>query len=223
MVVVVMTALVVVLAAPAWAASVRPATITEPDSTTPLTSGGSQTSFGLFLPDGARCPGDSASPPYYLEFSYLEPEGTDLSTVGFGGVVPDKGFFLVAYGAPFEQINTEKGTGRVLVASAFDLSRFNVSELLPGGAHEARWEAGIACVDEDHKHVADAWQAPLVITASAADKQGFTWTATSPPAGGGSSEWWLGILAVALIVAAAGVGFGFRPRAGRAARRAGTS
>ena len=203
-----------VVAGPAWAATaVGQATITQPDAVTPLASGGSQTPFGLLLPDGARCPGDSTSPPFYQEQSYFDPKGTDPATRGFGGIVPDRGYFLVAYGAPFDQVNVQKGTGLVLVAPAFNIARLTAALLLPAGSRSAAWEAGIACVDELHKHVARAWQAEIDVTASASDQQGFVWTAPlqAPEHGGHGPRWAAGAVVLA-VAAVTGVGYLWRRR-----------
>ena len=52
-----------------------------------LEGGGSATPFGLRLPEGAACQGDSADDSYRVE-AFLVPEGTDPGSVVYGELAP---------------------------------------------------------------------------------------------------------------------------------------
>ena len=69
------------------------ATITTPGAVPPvppLLSGGSTTPFTVALPTNAACSGDTATDGYHV-YSYLVPEGTDVSTLNALGGVPPRG------------------------------------------------------------------------------------------------------------------------------------
>ena len=207
------------LGAPAASASsaAGPAEVVAPGSTTQLASGGSGTQFGILLPDGARCPGDSTVRPWYRAGSYLVPKGTDPATINFRGLLPDKGQFLVAFGAPWEHHNVVKGSGLVQVPEFFDIQRFQAADFLAPGATRATWEAGVACVDDFRGVAVKYWNVDFTFIASHADPAGFTWTARpSSPLGGSTSQWpvflGLGGIGVAVIVAAGILRGGFRRR-----------
>jgi len=192
----------------ASAATVGQAEIVSPGSTEPLTTGGSATQFGVLLPANARCPGDSTKRPWWRASSYLLPAGTSPRTVNFRGLLPDRGLFLAAFGAPWEHQNVDKGSGIVLLPAAFDISRWGPSQLFAGGAREATWDGGIACVADATGQVATYWGARFTFVRSTTDPRGFTW-ATTPPAhlgssGGGSH--WLVEIGLALLVLAGLIG-----------------
>src|SRR5258708_693344 len=74
----------------AWGATPRPARIVKPDVFTPLDGGGSGTTFTLAIPSGAHCAGDSTRSPWYREYSYMVPKGTDPVSVNFKTGLPDR-------------------------------------------------------------------------------------------------------------------------------------
>jgi hypothetical protein len=55
---------------------------------TPLSAGASNTPFGIRLPDGAACSGDSATGGYRVQ-SYMVPTSVDPATLVFGAAGPD--------------------------------------------------------------------------------------------------------------------------------------
>jgi hypothetical protein len=210
-----------VFALPATAATAGRAQIVHPGTITPLTSGGSGTDFGILLPGGAHCPGDSTRRPWYQAGSYLVPKGTNPASVIFGGVFPEQGLLLASAGAPFEHVNVEEGTGDVLVAEKFDIQRFTASDLLPGGVRTAIWEAGIACADYQG-HVSDYWNVQLTFTASASDPEHYTWKVDGPNGGGSGSPWPL-IVGLVIAVGAAFAAVRVRMTGRRAGRRSRTA
>ena len=82
--------------------------ITQPGSLTPLDSGGSETLYGVVLPSGAGCPGDTAHDGYHI-FSYLVPKDVSPASVNFKRGRADKGFGYIAYGMYYGAINTAVG------------------------------------------------------------------------------------------------------------------
>jgi len=102
----------------------------------------------VLLPGGARCPSDSTRSPWYTANSYLVPKGTDPASIDFKKILPAPGLFLVAFGGPWEAQSVERDTALVQVPEYFNVQRFQPSDVLPGGATTATWEAGIACADD---------------------------------------------------------------------------
>ena len=140
-------------------------------------SGGSATPYGIALPAGASCPGDTAHDQYRV-YSYLIPAGVDLSSVSYKGDLPHRWYGFIAYGAYFGAVNTAEGTGQIIgIPPAFTFSRLTPSELFNGGTtSSATWEGGIACVNT-HGVATDAWNTQFRFVRDAKDPGGFRWTA----------------------------------------------
>jgi len=207
----------------AFGATAGQAEIVAPGSTDPLTAGGSATPFGVLLPGGARCPGDSTKHPWYRASSYLLPKGTSPTTVNFKQLLPDRGLYFAAFGAPWMHQNVEKGTGLVQVPESFDISRFGPSNLLASGAQTASWDGGVACVADATGIVSNYWNVEFTFRRSTTDPGGFTWTATAPAhldGSGGSSHWLIGAAFAGLLLVGVVVFNITRPRHQRSDRRA---
>ena len=188
----------------AAAATAGPALVVTPGTIHPLLGGGSTTPFGLALPPGARCPGDSTVRPWYQVDSYLVPKGTNPATINFKALFPTPGLFLVAVGAPFEGIPVEKSTALVDLPGSFSLSRFHPSDLLPGGGDKATWEGGVACAAATGV-ASNYWNVEFTFTASATDPHGFTWTARPPTDKSSSGPSWLAVVGLVTLLVAAGL------------------
>ncbi len=148
--------------------------IVYPGTTKPLTSGGSRTPYGIVLPPGAACPGDTAHDGY-LVYSYLVPEHASPTDVSFKGGIPDRWYGYIATGAYFGAVNTAESTGQVVgLPYEFLWSRLTPSDLFADGARTATWNGGIACADA-HGVVSNYWNSRIVFTADASDPGGFTW------------------------------------------------
>jgi hypothetical protein len=198
----------------ASAATAGNAQVVMPDSTTPLASGGSATPFALLLPGDARCAGDSTKRPWYQAGSYLAPKGTNPASINFRYDLPTPGLFLVAFGAPWEKQNVERGTGLVQVPNAFNVQRFLPSDLFPGGTTTSTWEAGVVCTDYQGV-VSKYWNVELDFTVHPSDPGGFVWRAVNPPPSSSSgSKWEIGIA----LVAIGGGGYMILRRLGRQPR-----
>jgi hypothetical protein len=158
----------------AGAASASAEIITRPGTSTPLASGGSATPYGVILPAGATCPGDTAHQGYHV-YSYLVPAGTSPTAVSFKTGIPGRWYGYIGDNAYFGAVNTAEGTGQIVgLPTSFTWSRLTPAELFTGGTHTATWEGGIACADT-HGVVTDYWNSELVFTADSSDPGGFTW------------------------------------------------
>jgi hypothetical protein len=189
------------------------AVITTPGSTTPLRSGGSTTPYGVILPQGASCPGDTAHDNYHV-FSYLVRKGISLASVNFGGILPSRGLGYIADGSYYGAINTVENTGRVAeLPTAFTWSRLTPQELFRKGETTAVWDGGIACATE-RGVVTDYWNTEVAFKASPTDPGGFTWAVVgddSPSSPTGQVSWLVIALPVTVAVLAL-VGFALNRR-----------
>ncbi|MGD0391945.1 MAG: hypothetical protein ABSC41_04820 [Acidimicrobiales bacterium] len=174
--------------------------ITQPGSLTPLDSGGSETLYGVVLPSGAGCPGDTAHEGYHI-FSYLVPKGVSPASVSFKRGRADKGFGYIAYGMYYGAINTALGSGLVAgLPPDFTWARLTPNDLFPKGEKSATWEGGIACANTDGV-VTNYWNSEIVFTASTSDPRGFTWRVVAQPTLGASHRWlWIGVALIVLSV-----------------------
>jgi hypothetical protein len=185
----------------AGAATAGTAEIIVPGQTTPLKSGGSATSYGVALPAGASCPGDTAHQGYHV-YSYLVPAGVSPTAVSFRTGDPSRWYGFVAYGDYYGAVNTEEGTGQITtLPDQFTWSRFSsfMSDLFPHGARTATWEGGIACADT-HGVVTDYWNAEVAFTKTASDPGGFTWRVLTPPPASDNTSLVVGVVLVVLAV-----------------------
>jgi hypothetical protein len=196
-----------------------PAEVVVPGTTNALSSGGSADQFGVILPYNARCPGDSTQKPWYQASSFLDPVGTDLSSINFKGQLPDRGLFLAAFGAPWLHTNVIKYSAVVEVPEGFDVQRFHAADLIPLGAHSAVWEAGVACVNGATGKVSNYWVTDLTFTASTTDPGGFTWTASPSSVTVSQHSSWGLIAGLAAIFVAAGAAYWILDGRDRSRRR----
>jgi hypothetical protein len=168
----------------AGAASARSAEIVRPGGVIPLTSGGSATPFGLAIPEGAACPGDSAHDGYYVD-SYVVPATSDPGRIYFPGEIATVGTQLVTLsGEPYTAQTTAEYSGDVVLPPPFSWSQYaNDPKTLPPGTYNV----GLICVNR-HGHPAIYWNTRVTFRASPADPGGFTWSVPSSPATSGSSS-----------------------------------
>jgi len=178
------------------AVTVGTAVITQPSQSTPMDSGKSATFFGVSLPAGASCPGDTAHHGYHV-FSYLVPQGVSPTAVSFKTGLPSKYLGYFSYGRYYGAINTAEGTGQIVtLPPEFTIERWTSQDFLPGGKKSAVWEGGIACADI-HGVVTNYWNTEFQFTASSADAGGYVWKVLhAPPA---STNYGL-LISIALIV-----------------------
>ncbi|HTZ09228.1 MAG TPA: hypothetical protein VMB72_09150 [Acidimicrobiales bacterium] len=165
------------------------ATITDP-SLTPLSSGGSTTLFSVTLPTDAACSGDTATDGYHV-YSYLVPEGTEITSITFS-THPSVGYgFVNNTGIYFGPVNTAITTGQIisiptnfewapLLSDGVSLTGSSTALLYSGTT--GVWEAGLACAQSDGT-LSDYWNTQVTFSASGADPNGFVWSAV-PGVGG---------------------------------------
>lgn len=206
----ILTASEALAAAPAGLAE-----ITLPGQLTPLDSGGSATPYGVALPPGASCPGDTAHRGYHV-FSYLVPRGVSPTVVSFKTGVPSQWFGYISDGAYYGASNTAENTGEIVgLPTEFTWSRLTEQDLFQHGDTMATWEGGIACANIDGV-VTNYWNTEIVFKASAHDPGGFTWSVAKPvvlaasaPKGSGL---WIAIVLLVVALALSGLALGFRHR-----------
>jgi hypothetical protein len=180
-VVLAVVATVVMVPTVAGAASASTEVITRPDQSVPLNSGGSATEYGVALPSGAGCPGDTAHDGYHV-FSYLVPKGVSPTAVSFLTGDPSRYFGYIAEGAYFGAVNTAQVTGQIVtLPPAFTWSRLTPQDLFAHGVTSSIWDGGIACANV-HGVVTNYWNSEVLFTASSTDPGGFTWRVIQPQA-----------------------------------------
>jgi hypothetical protein len=195
------------------------AIITQPGQTKPLNSGGSATEYGVELPAGASCPGDTAHDGYRV-FSYLIPKGISLPTLTVRGEVPFRGepghpyFGYIAYGSYYGDINTDLNTGEVpTLPLEFTWSRLTPADLFKNGERSAVWNGGIACTTAVGV-VTNYWNTEIEFTASSTDPGGFTWKVLDPQSA--PVNWGLRIsialITLAVVFGAVALVLGYRQR-----------
>ena len=174
----------------------------------PLSSGGSSTLYSLRLPDGAACPGDSASGNWLVQ-SFLIPEGDDPGAIEYGVIGP-KGtqFALFAFDTrPFvhqlTQVSSNAGDpGVIPLLPALTFSVFE-----PGYIPAGNYRIGIACTY--YRATARYWDTEIVIEAQPDDVPAqLTWRAPGaapfdPPSDGSTRRKLMIAGIVAALMAAA--------------------
>jgi hypothetical protein len=180
--------LALVAAGPASASTVNAvATIVDPSTSAFLPSGASTTPFTVALPANAECTGDTATDGYHV-YSYLVPEGTNLSTVTFINF-PSVGFgFVNNIGTYYGPANTAPTTGEIIGIPDFEWAPLvtddgvSVSTLTTSGTTPGTWEAGLACATSSGV-LSDNWNTEVTFTANSSDPTGFVWSAVPGPSG----------------------------------------
>jgi hypothetical protein len=209
----VILAVVTVTGAPsvAGATTAGAEVLVTPGTTRALASGGSSTPYGVVLPPGASCPGDTAHDGY-LVYSYLVPKDSSPTDVSFRTGTPSRWYGYISDGAYYGAVNTAESTGQITaLPTSFDWTRLTPQMLFANGAHSATWNGGIACADT-HGHVTTYWNSTLVFTADAADPRGFTWKVVDQGAVPSSFPLGLWVGIVLLVVAAGAASYALRLR-----------
>ena len=112
------------------------AVITVAAELTPLNLGGSATPYGVLLPSGASCPGDTAHDGY-LVYSYLVPAGVSPTAVSFKTGDPSKYYGYISQGSYYGAVNTAEDTGEIVgIPPEFTWSRLTPADLFPQGVQD---------------------------------------------------------------------------------------
>lgn len=187
----------------------------------PLAEGASATLFSLDLPDGAACPGDSASEDWRVQ-GFMIPVDDDPGAIQYGVIGPEGDQFpLFAFDSrPFAhqltQVAAQPGDPGVIPA----LPALTFGVFTPGDVPPGTYRIGVACTF--FRQTVDYWDTEIVIELDPSDElAGFRWRVPGAPdgaidatdTGGGVSRWLLlaGVLAgAAALLALAGVVSGRR-------------
>jgi hypothetical protein len=142
------------------------ATIWDPVNNVALASGGSASTFTVQLPANAACSGDTATDGYHV-YSYLVPEGVNVTTLDFvGSAPPSQSFgFVSDIGTYYGPANTAPTTGEVISIPDFEWAPLVT-------------DAGLLCANSNTGGtVTDNWNTQVTFTANSSDPNGFVWSA----------------------------------------------
>lgn len=177
--------------------------------------GDSTSAFGISLPEGASCPGDSANDGWRVQ-SYLVPAGTDVGSVVFEALRPegpDPGTYRSLrevnggiFTQQFTQSNDEPGhPGLILPTPALTFAWYPEGSLPPG-----QYTIGIACTPADW-NVVRFWHVDFIFeTASDVQPGGMRWHVVGASGSAASSSSSSGdrsttVLIVLIVAALAGL------------------
>lgn len=166
--------------APAKEGRVGDATIVKEDSSSGLAGGGSATSFGLKLPDGAACPGDSLNDDWRVS-SFIVPETDDPGTFTFAATKPDGDGRYALY-----TLDTRSYVNRFTTMAESpggpgpidEVPVFNLGLYTGGRLAEGNYRIGLACTL--YNDVYRYWDTQIVVTAVPSDQPAqLTWKLAS--------------------------------------------
>lgn len=166
-------------------------TIFNPSNQNALNSGGSGTDFGLRLPTGAACSGDSAGGGFRVQ-SFMTPVSVNASALQFNssGPIPAgtgtsfRQPLFSSTSSPFvnaltDVATTQGGPGTISNIPVMDFSYLapNSPSLLPDG----EYRLGISCTlgTASTNQLDNYWTVRIVISSSNTDPLGFLWTLSS--------------------------------------------
>ena len=140
-------------------------------------------------PPTPACTGDTANDGYHV-YSYLVPEGTDVTTLTFtGNSPPAQSFgFVNNAGVYYGPVNTAVTTGQIInIPNNFEWAPLATSDgllptLLSKGTTPGTWEAGLLCSNSTGA-VTDNWNTQVKFTANSSDPSGFVWSDVPGPSG----------------------------------------
>jgi hypothetical protein len=165
------------------------ATVVEGDSERALARGGSATKFSLALPDGAACPGDSATGNWRIQ-SFLVPATDDPGTFTYQSTKPAGEGRWALYPLDTRSYinrltavaNEEGGPGVIDERPVFSFVLFP-----PGTLPDGSYKVGFACTrwNETYRY----WDTEIIITNTDADEPAqLEWEVAGGPAASGSSS-----------------------------------
>ena len=144
-------------------------------------TGDSASAFGLRLPEGAACPGDSANDGWRVQ-SFIVPAGTDIGKLVFSANRPNSGdpgstrSLREVNGGIFTQRMTEQNEVTGQPGLIVDLPPFTFAYFETGTFPPGRYEVGVACTTPDWQ-VRRFWNAEIQFeVAPDVDPGGLRWT-----------------------------------------------
>ncbi len=194
--------------APVDAGDVIVMTVTTPP--VPADRGVSASLFGLALPEGAACPGDSEHDQWRVQ-TFIVPDGVDPATIVYGANGPegqDQYALYLTDTQPFVDMltrpNLEAGQPGVIAPIAPLSFAVFPPQTLPSGMYRI----GVACTYFERK-TAKFWDARFEVTDTPSDQPGqMVWRLPDQSSGGtaqavGASAWpRLGAIVLALLAVA---------------------
>ena len=184
--------------------------VTDPNGA-PLAGGNGATLYSLDLPEGASCPGDSASQNWFVQ-GFMIPAGDDPGAIRYGVIGPEGSQFpLYAFDSrPYaHQVTRVSATpdGPGIIP---DLPALTFGVFAPGAIPPGAYRIGVACTY--YRQTARYWDTEISIEADPSDAvTGIRFRVPEAPegaviagTGGGVSPWFvlagaLGIAAVAAL------------------------
>lgn len=179
---------------------------------------GSGEEFGIRLPPGASCPGDSANDQWRVQ-TFIVPASEDPASLTYDAVGPVGDGLWALYGTdtnPLVHGLTARNSGPGEPGLITGLPSISFAVFPPGTLPDGTYRIGVACTH--FRETASYWDTEIEIESSADDEPaGFVWKvldqssasgASSQDAGG--SNW--AILAVVAVLAIAAGGFALTKR-----------
>lgn len=177
----------------------------------PLIRGGSATEFGLLLPEGAACPGDSMHDQWAAQ-SFVVPATNDLGSLKYGVIGPEGEAQYALY-----MLNTNPYVDALTLSNdapgkpgRITIPAFTFNEFPPGTLPDGRYRIGIACTYLERK-IGLYWDTEIIVAAEADDEPGqMIWRLSDAPIeldepDGASSVWIFVAAAVVITVAIGGI------------------
>ena len=184
-------------------------TITAPrDTSSPITSGDSNSVFQLVLPEGASCPGDSFYEEWRVQ-SFIIAAADDPGSLRYGIISPDgegrRSLYTVST-EPFIHVPLGKSDGVgepgvIVQPEPMTFAVYPAGQFPPGN-----YRIGLAC--SEYRETAVYWDAEITVT-EAPDVQpgGFAWSLAAEflegapgQSNSGNSASWIPPIAVFLVV-----------------------
>ena len=153
-----------------------------------LTGGSGSTVFGLLLPAGASCPGDSKNDQWRVQ-TFIVPANVDPGTLRYNSIGPDGEGMYALYGLdtnPITAVLTGPNGAPGLPGLIIGLRAASFEIFPPGTWPDGPYRVGAACTY--FGETASFWDTEFQISRNPEDKPGeMRWEVTTT-AGGASSE-----------------------------------
>jgi hypothetical protein len=142
-----------------------------------ITSGGSSTVFGLAVPEGAACPGDSLHDGWIVQ-SFIVPADVDPGRIVYGAIGPEGPDHYALY-----QLDTSNFSDALTLANQvpgqpgrLSLPPFSFIEFPPGTLPNGRYRLGVACTTADRR-TERYWDLEIEVISAPDDVPGrMTWS-----------------------------------------------
>jgi len=187
-----------------------------------LTEGNGSTVFGLLLPGGASCPGDSRNDQWRVQ-TFIVPAEVDPGTLRYNSIGPDGDGMYALYGLdtnPITAVLTAPNGSLGFPGLIIGLRAASFEIFPPGTLPDGTYRVGVAC--SYFGDTASFWDTLFEVSRDTEDKPAeVRWEVTSPAAGatsgipsdqGSNSGPFAVVLAAVLAIGAVGVFYVRRSR-----------